>query len=98
MAAGSMGSIADYVTCSRNDSGQIVARKRGDAPFSNAQISQHCRGQIDLIALNFADQKPTASISDHVTCSRNDKGQLVARKRRGAPFSDEQIAQFCRGQ
>lgn len=95
--AESIGSIADYVTCSRNESGQIVARKRGDAPFSNAQISQHCRGQIDLIALNFtADRQPTVSISDYVTCSRNDSGQIVARKRRAAPFSDAQISQYCR--
>lgn len=97
-AAAPIGSIADYVTCSRNDSGQIVARKRGDAPFSDAQISQHCRGQIDLIALNFADRQPAESIADYVTCSRNESGQLVARKRGGAPFSDEQVAQFCRGQ
>lgn len=96
-AAESIGSITDYVTCSRNDSGQIVARKRGDAPFSDAQISQHCRGQIDLIALNFTeDKQPTASISDYVSCSRNDKGQIVARKSRGAPFSDAQVAQYCR--
>lgn len=95
----SIGSIEDYVTCSRNDSGQIVARKRGSAPFSDAQISQHCRGQIDLIAMNFAEeQRPTESIADYVTCSRNDSGQLVATKRRGAPFSDAQVSQFCRTQ
>lgn len=97
VAATSIGSITDYVTCSRNESGQIVARKRGDAPFSDAQISQHCRGQIDLIALSFAEeQQPAASISDYVVCSRNESGQLVARKSRNAPFSDDQIAQFCR--
>ncbi|MDP0929868.1 hypothetical protein Q0601_22020 [Paracoccus onubensis] len=99
VAATSMGSITDYVTCSRNDSGQIVARKRGDAPFSDAQISQHCRGQIDLIALNFTEEKkPTARLSDHVTCSRNDRGQLVARKSRNAPFTDSQISEYCRTQ
>lgn len=96
--AASIGSISDYVTCSRNDSGQIVARKRGSAPFSDLQISQHCRGQIDLIALNFTEQKPAESISNYVSCSRNENGQLVATKRRGAPFSDAQASQFCRTQ
>lgn len=38
------------------------------------------------------------AISDYVTCIRNDNGQLVARKRSGTPFSDEQVAQYCRGQ
>ena len=46
--------------------------------------------------LSFAAEQPASRIGRYVTCSRNAKGQLVARKRPGTPFSDDQIAQFCR--
>lgn len=38
----------------------------------------------------------TASISAYVTCTRNDSGQIVAKKRRNTPFSDQQVAAYCR--
>ncbi|WBU59142.1 hypothetical protein [Paracoccus albus] len=98
-APAALASIADYVTCSRNDSGQLVARKRGNGPFSDDEVAQYCRDQnIQVASMSFVQQKPAKSLADYVTCSRNESGQLVARKARGTPFNDEQVAQYCRDQ
>ena len=98
-APAALASIADFVTCSRNESGQLVARKRGSGPFSDDEVAQYCRDQnIQMASMSFVDQSSAKSLADYVTCSRNDSGQLVARKARGTPFNDEQVAQFCRDQ
>ncbi|MBY5973639.1 hypothetical protein [Pseudooceanicola marinus] len=35
-------------------------------------------------------------LSSYVTCSRRDDGVILARKLRGTPFNDEQVADYCR--
>lgn len=93
------GLISDYVSCSRNDIGQLVARKTRTGPFSDDQIAQYCRDQnIQMASMSFVDPGSAASLADYVTCSRNEMGQLVARKARDTPFSDAEVAQYCRDQ
>ncbi|MDP0929968.1 hypothetical protein Q0601_22550 [Paracoccus onubensis] len=95
---------AALIMIARRDPGACAAlRQVGSIPSNSICSSSERRAAQRMqreqrTASNFTERQSTASISDFVTCSRNEDGQLVARKRSGTAFSDEQVAQFCRGQ
>lgn len=97
------GQAALIMIATRDAAACAALRQVGSIPSnsicSSAERRASQRAQREQrTASAFVDSQPTASISEYVTCSRNENGQLVARKRSGTPFSDEQVSQFCRTQ
>lgn len=94
---------AALIMIARRDPNACAAlRQVGTIPSSSICSSSERRSaeRAQRTAANFVSRQPAAPppISRFVTCSRNSDGQLVARKRGTVPYSDEQVAQFCRGQ
>lgn len=80
-----VGSIPSNSQCSASD-------RRAAAQVSRAQSAQPIR------ASSSSSSKTVVSIARYVTCSRDSDGGIRARKLRGAPFSNDQVASYCRAQ
>lgn len=82
LALRQVGSIPSASLCS--DSERRAAARTQAASF--AQVSRQAQPAA-----------PVASrpISSYVTCSRRDDGKILARKLRGTPFNDTQVADYC---
>lgn len=57
-----------------------------------ARSAQRRQAQV----ANFVPGRPAPAMAQYVRCMRDAQGRLIARKRPGTPFGDDQIAQFCR--
>lgn len=92
---------AALIMIARRDPGACAAlRQVGTIPSSSICSASERRTaeRAQRNVASFVSPQPAAPISRFVTCSRNSSGQLVARKRGSIPYSDDQVAQFCRSQ
>lgn len=96
---------AALIMIARRDSEACIAlRQVGTIPSnsvcssSERQVAQRAQRTQRTQARSSTNQSSGPAIASMVTCSRNTSGQIVARKRSGSSFTDEQFANFCRGQ
>ncbi|WP_022705981.1 hypothetical protein [Paracoccus zeaxanthinifaciens] len=99
------GQAALIMIARRDEEACKALRQVGTIPAtSQCSRSERVRRTNSLAAASRAAPTPapaaaqTVSIARYVSCSRRADDRIVARKRSGAPFSDEQVAAFCRTQ
>ncbi|WP_138919501.1 hypothetical protein [Oceanicola sp. S124] len=106
------GSAALIMIARRDSEACLALRQVGTIP-ANSACSASERRQASQAAQRaaFAASAPSRtvparaapaqtarSISSYVNCSRREDGAILARKQRGAPYNDAQVASYCRAQ
>ncbi|WP_160891637.1 MULTISPECIES: hypothetical protein [Pseudooceanicola] len=78
-----VGTIPSNSVCSATERRQAARAQRASAP------------QVSRQAATPATPRPIAS---YVRCSRRSDGKILAQRQRGTPYTDAQVADYCRGQ
>lgn len=95
---------AALIMIAQRDQGACAAlRQVGSIPASSLCSASERRAadraqRAQRNTANFVARDAISPISRYVRCSRNENGQLVASKRGRIPYSDDEAANFCRGQ
>lgn len=97
------GQAALIMIAQRNQGACAALRQVGSIPASSICSASERRAveraqRAQRNVSSFASSQSAPPISRFVTCSRNERGQLVASKRGRTPYSDEEVANFCRNQ
>jgi len=78
-----VGTIPDGSVCSASDRRSTVQARRTTVSTMNQQATT---------------RTTPAPISRYVSCSKRSDGKILARKQMGAPYTNEQVAAYCRSQ
>lgn len=92
---------AALIMIARRDSEACLAlRQVGSLPANSVCSASERRAaaRAQPVAMSATTTQTAQPVSNYVTCTRNDDGQIVARKQRGTPYSDQQISTYCRQQ